>query len=70
MKLTFDELLEVYSEAIRIFDSGISWKAKYDLIFSDRISQGVDFEWYDPDTSYEEDVTSFIKAFKEYMGES
>ena len=68
MEISFPELKEVYKEAREIYDSSLSWEAKYDLIFSDRISKKVSFSWYDPDTSYEEDVTAFIQAFDEYMG--
>lgn len=69
MTLTFEELRRIYKEAREIYESSISWRAKYDLIFSDRISQRVSFEWYDPDTSYEEDVTSFMNGFEYYMGD-
>ena len=68
MEISFPELKEVYKEAREIYDSSLSWEAKYDLIFSDKISKKVSFSWYDPDTSYEEDVTAFIQAFDEYMG--
>jgi len=70
MTITFTELQQVYKDAKEIFESSISWKAKYDLIFSDNISKKVSFDWYDPDTSYEEDVTSFMKGFDSYMNES
>jgi hypothetical protein len=69
MAITFTELQEIYKEAREIFKSSISWKAKYDLIFSDRISKKVSFDWYDPDTSYEEDVTYFMMGFDSYMNE-
>ncbi len=72
--LSYRELLDIYAEAKEIYNSGISWKAKYDLIFSDRISKRVRFDYYDPDTSYpavmttyEEDVTAFVMAFHDYM---
>lgn len=70
MEISFPELKEVYKEAKEIFGSSISWEAKYDLIFSDRISKKVSFSWYDPDTSYEEDVMAFMDAFDHYMGEA
>lgn len=49
----------------------IAWAKLYDFVFSDDISRRIhyefaDFEWYDPDTTYYEDVTAFIKAFKEF----
>ncbi len=70
MKISFPELKEVYKEARAIYDSSVSWEAKYDLIFSERISKKVSFSWYDPDTSYREDVTAFMNAFDDYMGET
>jgi hypothetical protein len=68
MAISFSELKGVYREAKEIYDSSISWEAKYDLIFSERISRKVSFSWYDPDTSYEEDLTEFMRAFDYYMG--
>ena len=48
-----------------------SWKDLYDFIFSEDISKKIyeafpDFHYYDPDTTYEEDVLAFIRAFDEY----
>lgn len=44
------------------------WEQLYHFIFSDKISGVVsgivpDFDWYDPDTTYEEDVKAWIMAF-------
>lgn len=45
------------------------WSDVYDMIFSDNISRAalgiVYFDWYDPDTTYYEDVMSFMSAFDE-----
>lgn len=68
--LTLDELESIYKECVRIVNShSLSWEAKYDLIFSDNICQKTSglFQWYDPDTSYEEDVKAFYNAFRDYM---
>jgi hypothetical protein len=70
MTITFEELQRVYQEAKKIYSSIISWKSKYDLIFSDNISAKISFNWYAPETSYEEDVSAFMKGFHEYMNES
>ena len=52
-------------------DQSMDWDGKFDLIFSDHISikilafsrkHGVTLDWYDPDTSYEEDVMAFYNA--------
>lgn len=50
-----------------IADSAADWETKYDLIFSDHIIEpiketGIGFDWCDPDTTYEEDVTAFVTA--------
>lgn len=68
------ELKELYYKAKEIVDSDISWEAKYDMIFSEDISQqffklASSFTYYDPDTSYEEDVMAFYNAFTDYITE-
>lgn len=72
METTLEKLNELYNEAIQIFESDLPWDTKYDLIFSEHISRKVydmiHLDYYDPDTSYEEDVTAFIQAFKDKMG--
>lgn len=69
--MSLKELQELHSEARKIFDSNLSWEAKYDLIFSKQISQRVfaliDLDYYDPDTSYAEDLTAFMDAFDAAM---
>ena len=67
------EFLSLVDEANEIFDSNLPWDTKYDLIFSDdisiRIFNLVDLsEYYDPDTSYEADVTAFIEALNRKAG--
>lgn len=61
------EFIRLADTAKAIRDSGADWETKYDLIFSDDISvavrrTGVGFDYYDPDTSYEEDVRAFVDA--------
>lgn len=59
-------LREVYETCLGIFeDTNLDWEAKYDKIFSIRKEYCVNFDYYDPDTTYEEDVTAFMNAFKE-----
>lgn len=67
--MEFQEIIDIYNQAKKIFDSDINWNLKYDLIFSTDISRKVAgrFDWYDPDTSYEEDVTYYMNAFGEYI---
>lgn len=50
------------------------WEATYDVVFSERLSKRVytalntmnqTLDYYDPDTSYEEDVLAFANAVQE-----
>lgn len=49
------------------------WERLYHFVFSDKISRVVynipDFDLYDPDTTYQEDVCAFINAFWREMDE-
>ena len=47
-----------------VFEGGISGKV---ISLSGRIGQS--FDWYDPDTTYEEDATAFINALHEFASE-
>lgn len=54
-------------------DSSV-WEKLYNFVFSEEISHVIvrrfNFSWYDPDTTYYEDVTSFIDQFcEEYLHE-
>lgn len=66
------ELDEIYFKAKAIVESGMSWEAKYDLIFSEEISRKFSsiargFDYYDPDTTYEEDVMAWYNSAHEYL---
>ena len=69
MTLSFDELKQIYKEAKEIYESRLSWEAKYQLIFSERISKRTSFGWSDLDASYEDDVTAYMDGFDYYMGD-
>ena len=50
----------------------LSWEDLYDIVFSKKVSKRIykilpNFSWYDPDTTYQEDVVAFITQFKEYF---
>ena len=65
-------LEETFNYIYKIYYSNLSWEAKFDLIFSPQGSQkfrelALGFDWYDPDTSYEEDVSAFFLAAKTYL---
>jgi hypothetical protein len=67
------EIFEIYSKALTIYnDEFLDWEQKFNLIFSFDISQKIynseyRFDYYDPDTTYEEDVTAFMNAFRVKM---
>jgi hypothetical protein len=52
-----------------LVDESMTWENKYDLVFhSTRCpflhSIGIDdFDWYDPDCDYVDDVTAYINSF-------
>lgn len=66
--MNYKTALEIYEKADRIrWADDLTSDEKYDLIFSKDISQRVSFDYYDPDTSYEEDVHAFMRGFEEYV---
>lgn len=63
-----EELNFIYNNALKIYESNtLTFEEKYHLIFSDDISLKTNFDWYDPDTSYEDDVNAYMSAFTEFM---
>ncbi len=68
-----DTVMATFKRATTIVErSDLSWRAKYDLVFSEDISLCIHkllpgFNPYDPDTSYEEDLTSYLSQLKEYL---
>jgi len=65
-------VLKLNKKVNEIYDNDdLDWEEKYHKIFSDKISIKVfsliTLNYYDPDTSYEEDVTAFVNAFNEYI---
>ena len=67
-----DELLDVVTQVNQVFTSeALSWEAKYDLIFSETLSQRVfdlsHLDYYDPDTTYQEDVEAFVNAVNQHV---
>ena len=66
------EINEIYFKAKTIVESDMSWESKYDLIFSEEISRKFSsiargFDYYDPDTTYEEDVMAWYNSAHEYL---
>ena len=65
----FKKFIELADRAVAICDSDASWETKYDMIFSPEISRAIsetniDLDYYDPDTTCQEDVVSYVLAVK------
>lgn len=66
------ELVRINQKVQRLVsEEDVDWELKYDNVFSPTVSRrvfalmkqlGVNFDYYDPDTSYEEDVKAFSDA--------
>ena len=65
--MTYKELKELHKRAKRIIESDLEWEIKYNMIFSEDMSQKVDFDWFDPDMDYEDDVRVWMNGFDEHM---
>ena len=68
-----ETLLKTIAATIDIARSSADWGMKYDLIFKlyqdnvkpARAKLGIDFDWYDPDMGYEDDVRAYVSALEE-----
>lgn len=65
---------EIYDKIERIYyNNALRWDEKYAAIFSKGLASQFKnaipgcFTWYDPDSSYEDDVTAFFNAATEYI---
>lgn len=72
MMLNQDKLLEIYEYAMKVWCSDLTEEEQYSRRENPAVSQSVcrllpGFDWYDPDTSYQEDVDAFMYAFKARM---
>ena len=65
--MEYTELVNIKQRIHRIINSELEWVDKYDMIFSDEISMNFHLDYYDPDTSYEEDVYYFKMALDEWI---
>ena len=72
----YEELQNFYEKLSKWEEEAVlgelSWEDLYDIIFSKKVSKRIykilpNFSWYDPDTTYQEDVVAFITQFKEYF---
>jgi len=68
-----DKLLAFNEDVQKIArDDRLSWRCRYDLVFSDEMAQKrhsliPHFDWPDPDTTYEEDVRAFADALDAFV---
>ncbi|HSX22902.1 MAG TPA: hypothetical protein VLE97_09035 [Gaiellaceae bacterium] len=67
-----DDIARYLTLADRVFqisDSDASDEVKYDLIFSDDLSRSLaeifQLAYYDPDTSYADDIAAYVSALRE-----
>ena len=72
MKTLEEKLEKLNRKANEIYESEFfTWEEKYDQIFSEKISRKVfkmiRLDYYDPDTSYQDDVQAFMTAFNERL---
>jgi len=72
MKTLEEKLENLNRKANEIYESDFfTWEEKYDQIFSEKISRKVfkmiRLDYYDPDTSYQDDVQAFMTAFNERL---
>lgn len=75
----YQELINLNDKVQKlVMQEDVDWEMKFDLVFSQEVSRrvfnlldalNVSFDYYDPDTSYEEDVLAFSNAFNEKMEE-
>lgn len=68
------KFLYIADQADRVVAADIPWKTKFSFVFSDAIAGavrdiGIQVDWYDPDTSYEEDVMAYVNALREKADE-
>jgi hypothetical protein len=67
------KLIDTIKDQEKIFASDADWKMKFDVVFKRHHAIirgllercGISFDWYDPDTSYEEDVRAYMRALTE-----
>jgi hypothetical protein len=66
------ELRELMRVIRFIDESKLPAKSRYDLIFSNELSQRIfrllpDFEFDDPDMDYNDDVSAFVRQLEDYL---
>jgi hypothetical protein len=64
---TYEEKLKLYERVKRTMESDLTWKEKYDIIFSEHISEKLDFPYCNSDGGYDDDVKDYYRGFTEYI---
>lgn len=69
------EIIKINDKVQKIInDVRLTWEEKYHKIFSDEISgkiyHSITLDYFDPDTSYEEDVFAFANALNDYVNKN
>lgn len=76
-----DKQMKILNRIIKINDNvndivsnaDLEWEEKYELIFSEKISKKVfeliNLDYYDPDTTYEEDVMAFAYELNNWIND-
>jgi len=58
--------LALADQVFQIAESDAAAKTKYELVFSEELSRSLgqifNLDYYDPDTSYEDDVAAYVTA--------
>ena len=58
--------LTLADQVFQIAESDVPAKTKYELIFSDELSRSLgqlfSLDYYNPDTSYEDDIAAYVTA--------
>jgi hypothetical protein len=65
--MNYKELKDLHKRAKKIIASDLDWEIKYNMIFSEDISDKVKFDWTDPDMDYEDDVRAWMDGFDKHM---
>ena len=70
----YQEIIKINTNVQKLIVEDIDWEVKYDLIFCNAVSKnifnlfkeiGIFFDYYDPDTSYQEDSLAFSNALND-----
>lgn len=74
LKKIQNEINQAYAVTVRHAEKEDAWRALFNFVFTQERSGVVcnivpEFDWYDPDTTYQEDVCAFIRAYNHLIEE-